>query len=160
MKPISLPGTVLYHHIRGYYAWRDELCAAHPRLVIENCSSGGLRFDLGILAHTHTTWLSDRVAPLPSLQLAYGATLEFTPQVCTHWMVGDAEDGTVDRQRSVVMVYRLGRSEPQQKFRLRGLEAAQSYRLSQESSLQHYRFTQRSQAGSGRLWALLVWDQL
>ena len=68
---------------------------AHPRLVVENCSSGGLRFDLGIIAHTHTTWLSDRTMPKPSLQLAYGSTLEFAPQVCNHWMVGDDEAGRV-----------------------------------------------------------------
>jgi alpha-galactosidase len=64
-------------------------------LVIEDCSSGGTRFDLGILAHTHTTWLSDEVRPLPSLQLGYGCTVEFLPEVCNHWMVGDKDDGAV-----------------------------------------------------------------
>ena len=89
------PGDVHYRHVRGYYAWLDELRQSHPRLVVENCSSGGLRFDLGIIAHTHTTWLSDRTLPKPSVQLAYGSTLEFTPQVCNHWMVGDDEAGHV-----------------------------------------------------------------
>jgi alpha-galactosidase len=89
-------GDALYRHILGYYAWLDDIRAAHPELIIENCSSGGLRFDLGIVAHTHTTWLSDMVEPLPSLQLAYGCTLEFAPEVCNHWMVGDAERGFVD----------------------------------------------------------------
>jgi alpha-galactosidase len=88
-------GDVLYRHLEAYYQWLDELRAAHPGLVIENCSSGGLRFDLGLLAHTHTTWLSDEVRPRPSVQLAYGATLEFTPEVCNHWMVGDRDNGTV-----------------------------------------------------------------
>jgi alpha-galactosidase len=59
--------------------------------MIENCSSGGMRFDLGIMGHTHTNWLSDVVAPLPSVQLAYGCTLEFSPAVCNHWMIGDGE---------------------------------------------------------------------
>ena len=63
--------------------------------MIENCSSGGLRFDLGIIAHTHTTWLWNRTLPKPLVQLAYGSTLEFTPQVCNHWMVGDDEAGHV-----------------------------------------------------------------
>jgi hypothetical protein len=47
------------------------------------------------MAHTNTTWLSDEVRPKPSLQLAYGCTLEFTPGVCNHWMVGDTTDGDV-----------------------------------------------------------------
>jgi alpha-galactosidase len=88
-------GHVLYDHLMNYYRWLDDLRAAYPQLVIENCSSGGTRFDLGIIAHTHTTWLSDEVGPRESLQLGYGCTLEFTPQVCNHWMVGDQENGEV-----------------------------------------------------------------
>ena len=89
-------GDTLYRHVTGYYGWLDELRATHPGLVVENCSSGGLRFDLGILAHTHTTWLSDVVTPRESAQLAYGCTVEFPPQVCNHWMVGDDDHGRVD----------------------------------------------------------------
>ena len=89
-------GGMLSGHVLSYYAWLDRLRAAHPQLVIENCSSGGMRFDLGILAHTHTTWLSDMVDPIRSVQLAYGSTLEFLPEVCNHWMVGDSANGHVD----------------------------------------------------------------
>jgi alpha-galactosidase len=89
-------GDALIGHVRGYYAWLDQVRAAHPNVVIENCSSGGMRFDLGILGHTHTTWLSDMVDPIRSVQLAYGSTVEFLPEVCNHWMVGDADNGRVD----------------------------------------------------------------
>ena len=88
-------GHVLYDHLRNYYKWLDEVRAAHPSLVIENCSSGGTRFDLGIMAHTHTTWLSDEVRPLPSVELGYGCSVEFIPEVCNHWMVGDKDDGEI-----------------------------------------------------------------
>lgn len=88
-------GHVLYDHLANYYRWLDELRAAYPSLVIENCSSGGTRFDLGIIAHTHTTWLSDEVTPLPSVQLGYGCTVEFIPEVCNHWMVGEKQNGEV-----------------------------------------------------------------
>jgi alpha-galactosidase len=89
-------GAVLMDHITSYYAWLDEVRTKHPKLVIENCSSGGLRFDLGIMGHTHTTWLSDVVAPIPSVQLAYGCTLAFSPEACNHWMVGDSSRGHVN----------------------------------------------------------------
>jgi alpha-galactosidase len=91
----SRRGDVLYRQIVNYYAWLDEIRAAYPNLVIENCASGGLRFDSGIMAHANTNWLSDEVRPKPSLQLAYGCTLQFTPGVCNHWMVGDTTDGHV-----------------------------------------------------------------
>ena len=94
--PGQRSGTVLYDHLRNYFAFLDEIRRAYPNLVMENCSSGGLRLDLGIIAHTHTTWISDTVDPRQSVQLAYGCTVEFTPQVCNHWMVGDTVHGEVD----------------------------------------------------------------
>ena len=88
-------GDVLYQHISLYYKFLDEIRAAYPNLIIENCASGGLRFDTGILAHVHTNWLSDDVDPIASLQLGYSCTLEFSPEVCNHWMVGDKDNGEV-----------------------------------------------------------------
>lgn len=93
---LARPGDVLYRDRTSYYEWLDEIRSRHPELVIENCSSGGLRFDLGIIGHTHTTWLSDEVRPRPSVQLAYGSTVEFIPEICNHWMVGDKRNGEVD----------------------------------------------------------------
>ncbi|NUO62783.1 MAG: hypothetical protein HOQ12_04985 [Gemmatimonadaceae bacterium] len=89
-------GARLHDHVQAYYAWLDELRAAHPELVVENCSSGALRFDSGIIAHTHTTWVSDVVNAKQSLQLGYGCTVQFPPELCNHWMVGEKDDGTVD----------------------------------------------------------------
>jgi alpha-galactosidase len=89
-------GARLYDHLQAYYAWLDELRAAHPELDDENCSSGGLRFDTGIMAHAHTTWVSDVVNAVPSLQLGWGCTLQFSPELCIHWMVGDRDTGVVD----------------------------------------------------------------
>ncbi|MCX6634937.1 MAG: alpha-galactosidase, partial [Acidobacteria bacterium] len=88
-------GGVLMRHLAAYYRWLDEVRAAHPQLFLENCSSGGLRFDLGILRHTHSTWLSDEVKPRESVQLGYGCTVEFAPEVCNHWMVGDTDRGDI-----------------------------------------------------------------
>lgn len=93
------PGDRLAQHILHYYAWLDTLRQAHPDLIIENCSSGALRMDTGILAHTHTNWLSDNVNPIASLQLGYGCTVQFSPEVCNHWMVGDTDRGVVDLQK-------------------------------------------------------------
>ena len=90
------PGDVLAQHVEHYYAWLDTMRAAHPELIIENCSSGALRMDTGILNHTHTNWLSDNVDPIESLQLGFGCTIQFSPEVCNHWMVGDNDRGVVD----------------------------------------------------------------
>jgi alpha-galactosidase len=89
-------GRRLHDHIAAYYAWLDSVRAAHRDLVVENCSSGGLRLDLGVMAHAHTAWLSDVVDPIASVELGYGCTVQFTPEVCNHWMVGDADSGVVN----------------------------------------------------------------
>jgi alpha-galactosidase len=93
-------GRRLHDHLAAYYAWLDTIRAAHPDLVVENCSSGGLRLDLGIMAHTNTAWLSDVVDPMASVALGYGCTVQFAPEVCNHWMVGDADSGVVDSAKS------------------------------------------------------------
>lgn len=86
-------GTVLYDHLQGLYGWFDSLRADYPNLIIENCSSGALRFDLALLGHTHFTWRSDVTTPRSSIQLAYGATLEFPPEASYHWMSGEDQQG-------------------------------------------------------------------
>ena len=89
-------GTVLYDHLRNYLAFLDGIRADYPKLILENCSSGGLRMDLATVGRTDTTWESDVVEPRQSVQLAYGCTMEFTPQVCNHWAVGNEKDGASD----------------------------------------------------------------
>jgi alpha-galactosidase len=46
-------------HTLGLYRVLEELQAGCPSLMVENCASGGHRVDMGIVRHTHTSWLSD-----------------------------------------------------------------------------------------------------
>ncbi len=41
-------GDGLYEHYQGYYSMLERLLEKHPDTILENCSSGGLRIDLGI----------------------------------------------------------------------------------------------------------------
>ena len=42
-------GDGLFEHYTGYYDVLDRAARPHPAVVLENCSSGGLRIDLGML---------------------------------------------------------------------------------------------------------------
>ena len=97
----SRAGERLYDHLTSYYRWLDELRATYPQLVVENCSSGALRFDSEIIAHTASTWVSDVVNAKQSLQLGYGCTLQFAAELCNHWMVGENDAGVVDTSGAV-----------------------------------------------------------
>lgn len=78
-------GDGLFEHYNGYYRLLDRVRAAHPDLVLENCSSGGLRIDLGIMRHTHLTFLSDPDWPEHGLQLLWGASIMLPPNQLLHW---------------------------------------------------------------------------
>ncbi|MHC1696186.1 MAG: glycoside hydrolase family 36 protein [Eubacteriales bacterium] len=47
-------------NVRAFCAFIDEVRARHPRLIIENCGSGALRSDNGILSHFHLQSTSDQ----------------------------------------------------------------------------------------------------
>lgn len=78
-------GDGLYEHYRGYYQVLARLRANFPEVFLENCSSGGLRIDLGILRQTHATYLSDPDYPVHSLQIFWGASLMLPPERLLHW---------------------------------------------------------------------------
>ncbi len=78
-------GNGLLAHYRAYYRVLDRLRACFPEVVLENCSSGGLRIDLEMLRHTHLTFLSDPDWPVHDLQLFWGASTMLAPDTCLHW---------------------------------------------------------------------------
>lgn len=79
------PGEGLFAHYSGYYALLEAVRARHPHVVLENCSSGGLRIDLGIARQTHMAFLSDPDWPEHSLQCFWGASLMLAPDALLHW---------------------------------------------------------------------------
>lgn len=93
-------GTVLYDHLKNYRAWLQQIRNDYPNLILENCSSGGLRSDLAMLAQTHLSFVSDVQEARSSVQLSYGCTLEFAPETCFQWMRGDEADSSVNLKSS------------------------------------------------------------
>lgn len=46
--------------MEAFYGFMDEVRAKHPRLIVENCGSGAMREDNGILSHFHVQSTSDQ----------------------------------------------------------------------------------------------------
>lgn len=55
-------GKLALNYLAGLYEVIDTIRQEYPDLYIEGCDGGGRRFDLGIVARTHGTWLSDHTA--------------------------------------------------------------------------------------------------
>ncbi len=53
-------GDGLLQHERAYLQWLDDMFAKYPDLIIENCSSGGLRMDYGMLSRHSIQSTSDQ----------------------------------------------------------------------------------------------------
>lgn len=81
---------------RGAWALFDRLRAAHPKVEIESCASGGGRIDAGILARTHRVWLSDSNDALERLRMQHDAAL-FLPSAITGSHVGPRKSHTSGR---------------------------------------------------------------
>jgi alpha-galactosidase len=59
-EPAHRRGWLQHGHIRGVWAVREALLKRHPDVLLENCSSGGRRIDLGMLKRAHFHVLSDQ----------------------------------------------------------------------------------------------------
>jgi alpha-galactosidase len=60
-QPTGRPGV--HEQTLAFYRLLDEIRAAHPRLEIESCSSGGARADLEVLERADRIWVSDNIDP-------------------------------------------------------------------------------------------------
>lgn len=86
-------GDGLYEHYMGYYRLLEMITEKYPHVMLENCSSGGLRIDLGIMKHLHTSFLSDPDYPVHDLELIWGATTMLHPSKCLHWSWSQTREG-------------------------------------------------------------------
>lgn len=78
-------GDGLYAHYQGYYRFLETIHQRYPDLILENCSSGGLRMDYGILGRMHFTFLSDPDYVDQHFQTFWGATSFIHPAGCYHF---------------------------------------------------------------------------
>ncbi len=75
----------LLRHYEGLYEVLDAFRERHPETVLEACSSGGLRIDLGLARHVHCFFLSDPDWTEHHLQVLWGARLLLPPAAILHW---------------------------------------------------------------------------
>lgn len=66
-------GEFYHRYILGLYEILGELFhKRHPNILLESCSSGGNRFDLGMLCFSAQIWTSDNTDPIERLKIQGG----------------------------------------------------------------------------------------
>ncbi len=65
-------GMFFHRYILGLYAILNHIRHHFPDVLIETCSSGGNRFDLGMLSYGPQIWASDDTDPIERLKIQEG----------------------------------------------------------------------------------------
>lgn len=85
------PGAGLLAANRAYLGWLDGVLDRHPGLVIENCSSGGMRTDYALLARLQLQSTSDQQDLLRYPPIAAAAPAAMTPEQAAAWAYPQTE---------------------------------------------------------------------
>lgn len=64
-----------HRYVLGLYDLLTRLTKAFPNILFESCSSGGNRFDLGMLNYMPQTWTSDNTDAIERLNIQHGTSL-------------------------------------------------------------------------------------
>lgn len=78
-------GEGLLGHNRAYLDWLDGVHARHPGLLVENCASGAMRMDYGLLSRLHLQSTSDQCDPLRYAFIAAAAPMSVLPEQAGNW---------------------------------------------------------------------------
>lgn len=89
-------GDGLLEHNRAFLGWLDEVLAAYPQLVVENCASGGMRMDYAMLQRLSIQSTSDQTDYRQYACISAMAATAAAPEQQAVWsyprMEGDEEE--------------------------------------------------------------------
>ena len=95
-------GDGLYENGLATVAWIDELQAKYPDLIIENCSSGGMRADYMQLQHYSVQSLTDVWENRCLVQLAAAAPTGVLPEQACVWCLPEFEHSNYEIASTMV----------------------------------------------------------
>lgn len=70
-------GELTHRYMLGVYQLQERIIRQFPDLLLENCSSGGARFDPGMLYYSPQIWTSDNQDPIERLLIQEGTALVY-----------------------------------------------------------------------------------
>ena len=98
-------GDGLLGHQRAYLQWLDSVFARYPELIIENCSSGGLRMDYALLSRHSIQSTSDQEDYRRYATISANAPSALTPE---QWVSLGLKSGP----KTYVALWRRGSASP------------------------------------------------
>lgn len=89
--PPERQGEAAYRHMLGVYELFRWLREFYPNAMVENCSGGGGRYDLGMMKYSTQIWTSDRTDPKWRTIIQHGSTYGY-PTTTMSCHVAHVED--------------------------------------------------------------------
>ncbi len=96
---VTRAGEIYHRYVLGLYELMERLVTEFPELLLENCSSGGARFDMGMMYYSPQIWCSDDTDAIERLDIQEGTSLVYPPSVmgahvsiCPNHIVGRTTD--------------------------------------------------------------------
>ena len=116
-------GDGLLQHERAYLAWLDGIFKKYPKLIIENCSSGGLRMDYAMLSRYSIQSTSDQDDYKRYCTIAANSPSAVCPEQSAIWsypmISGDNEEVVFNMVNAMLLRIHqsghLGQIEPEHK---------------------------------------------
>ena len=94
--PKEQQGEVMHRYILGVYDLYERLINEFPKILFESCSSGGGRFDPGMLYYAPQAWASDDSDAIERLKIQFGTSMVY-PNASIGCHVSAVPNHQVDR---------------------------------------------------------------
>ena len=94
--PAERQRELWHRYVLGVYDLMDRLTTDYPHILLENCSGGGARFDLGMLYYSPQIWCSDDTDAIERLKIQHGTSMCY-PCSAMGAHVSDCPNHTVGR---------------------------------------------------------------
>ena len=95
-------GDGLLMHNRAYLAWIEDVMDKYPHLIIENCSSGGMRMDYAMLALHSIQSVSDQEDYRDTAIIAANCATAVLPEQGAIWSYPKAAGGILEAEFNMV----------------------------------------------------------
>jgi alpha-galactosidase len=75
--PAERQGEAAYRYMLGVYELYRFFKEHFPKAMIENCSGGGGRYDLGMMKYSTMIWTSDNTSPVSRIKIQYSSMVAY-----------------------------------------------------------------------------------
>lgn len=108
--PPERQGESQYRYMLGVYELYSWIRKTFPNVMIENCSGGGGRYDLGMMKYSTQIWTSDNTRPIDRTYIQSGSTYGYPPATMSCHVAN--HNGSVEDSRLMDYAFKVAINGP------------------------------------------------